>query len=83
MRKLTLSLPTAGCGVRLSSVEDNPDEIYYTLILVVQQDRHLRQFTDQERIVKCRVNNSALAVKSKPMEEAFIKTLHDKPGEFR
>lgn len=83
MTQLTLHLPTAGCGVRLSSVEDNPEEIYYTVTLVVQQDRHLRQFTDQEHIIKCKVNSDALAVRSRPMEEAFKKTLTDKPGEYR
>lgn len=45
----------------------------YTVSIVAQQDRHLRQISDQERVIDCSIEDSAFAVKSKPMEEAVEK----------
>ncbi|XP_019868469.1 uncharacterized protein LOC109597263 [Aethina tumida] len=70
---VSISLPTSGCGVRLNSRSDENGflEMFYSVTVIVQQDRHLRQITDQERIVQCSVNDSAFLVKSKPMQDVI------------
>ncbi|KAG5876844.1 hypothetical protein JTB14_002900 [Gonioctena quinquepunctata] len=70
---VTISLPTSGCGVRLSSVPDGQGSVrmFYTVSLVVQQDRFLRQISDQEKIVRCHLKDEDFLVKSK----ALVKTL--------
>ncbi|CAH0550619.1 unnamed protein product [Brassicogethes aeneus] len=64
-----LDLPTSGCGVRLNSKinENGILEMFYSVTIIVQQDRHLRQIADQERIIQCSVQDSAFLIKSKPM----------------
>lgn len=41
----------------------------YSVTVVAQQDRHLRQILDQERTVECPVEESAFAVESAKMKE--------------
>lgn len=41
--------------------------MYYSVNLVVQQDRFLRQVTDQEIVVRCYLQENALTLKSEPM----------------
>lgn len=79
---VSVDLPTSGCGVRLS--KDSEDmlgdekKMFYSVTLVVQQDKHLRQISDQERTVKCMVDTNVFNVKSKPMEDALFNEILDK-----
>ncbi|CAG9813468.1 unnamed protein product [Phaedon cochleariae] len=68
-----ISLPTSGCGVRLSSfpTENGNVQMVYTVNLVIQQDRFLRQITDQERVIKCPLKESDFLLKS----NALVRTL--------
>ncbi|KAF2883373.1 hypothetical protein ILUMI_22786 [Ignelater luminosus] len=76
---LTLHLPTSGCGVRLiSETNSGSEDIFYTVTLVIQQDRHLRQVTDQEYNIRCRLQNNAMVVRSQPMADAFKNILTGK-----
>ncbi|XP_017768838.1 PREDICTED: uncharacterized protein LOC108556987 [Nicrophorus vespilloides] len=71
-KDVSVSFPTSGCGVRLTS---NADEMFYMITVVVQQDKHLRQIKDQERTVQCRIENSAFSVNSRMMEEVIMKEI--------
>lgn len=51
--------------------------MFYAVTLVIQQDPHLRQITDQEYIIKCQLQDNALAVKSEPMVEALRSDMSD------
>lgn len=53
--------------------ENGGTKMFYTVSVVAQQDRHLRQISDQERLIDCSIEDSAFAVNSKPMEEAVEK----------
>lgn len=74
---INLSLPTSGCGVRLNSYvsEEGATVMSYKVVLVAQQDRHLRQASDTERTIECIVSENAFLVKSKPMKEAIEKEI--------
>ncbi|CAG9860439.1 unnamed protein product [Phyllotreta striolata] len=76
--KIQLSLPTSGCGVRLSSASTNQHEaeMFYTVNIVIQQDRHLRQISDQEKTIKCPLKDEDLLVKSKALAKT-LKQLKD------
>lgn len=69
----TIHLPTSGCGVKLNSKDDdNEDEMYFTVILSIQQDRHLRQISDQEKLIECNVKGDLFSLsKSRSMVEEF------------
>ncbi|XP_056636759.1 uncharacterized protein LOC130445231 [Diorhabda sublineata] len=71
--ELKIGLPTSGCGVRLTSVhtEEGSLRMVYSVNLIIQQDRHLRQISDQEKVVYCDLKDIDLSFKSK----ALIKTL--------
>lgn len=73
----SVSLPTSGCGLRLASKEDEKGEIkmFYTVTVVAQQDRHLRQISDQERVIDCFIEDSAFVVKSKNMKDVVEKDI--------
>lgn len=69
---ITINLPTDKCGVRLDFVPENgKTEMVYSVNLIVQQDRHLRQFTDQEKILDCKLSEKAFLIKSKSMEKSL------------
>lgn len=72
---IDINLPTSGCGVRLNSYANDHGEtlMSYKVILVAQQDRHLRQASDTERVVECIVPENAFLVKSEPMRKAIEK----------
>lgn len=70
----TIHLPTSGCGIKLNSKEDDR-RMYFAMMLVVQQDRHLRQITDQERLVKCELDGATFALKSASMTEDLKREL--------
>lgn len=69
---VTISLPTTRCGVRLDFVPNKgKTEMIYSVNLIVQQDRHLRQFTDQERTLECKLTERAFLIKSKTLERSL------------
>ncbi|KAJ8951241.1 hypothetical protein NQ318_010269 [Aromia moschata] len=70
---MNISLPTSGCGVRLSSYEDENGSVkmFYHVNLVIQQDRYLRQIADQEKTVQCLLKDDAFLVKSTALENAL------------
>lgn len=74
---LEIHLPTSGCGVRLSSRENSSGnvEMFYSVTLVAQQDKHLRQISDTEKTVECVVEDGAFLVKSKAMRNAVEKEI--------
>ncbi|XP_072390558.1 uncharacterized protein cyr [Diabrotica undecimpunctata] len=67
--KVQISLPTSGCGVRLNSAysENGAVQMFYTVHLIVQQDRYLRQISDKERIVSCNLEDDDLLIRSKAL----------------
>lgn len=74
---LDIQLPTSGCGVRLSSRENSSGsvEMFYSVTLVTQHDRHLRQISDTEKTVECVVGDGAFLVRSKAMRDAVEKEI--------
>ncbi|KAL1513025.1 hypothetical protein ABEB36_002509 [Hypothenemus hampei] len=83
--KLFLSLPTSGCGVRLTtSADDNGNvQMTYSVLLVLQQDRHLRQISDQEKLVRCHIRDDAFLVKSPPLFKALKSGIEQKDVNYR
>ncbi|CAH1111381.1 unnamed protein product [Psylliodes chrysocephalus] len=88
--KIFISLHTSGCGVRLSSssTENGDIQMFYTVNLVIQQDRHLRQISDQEKIVKCQLKDEDLLLKSKALEKTLTNEilgikLHQRVGRMK
>ena len=79
-KTISISLPTSGCGVRLtSSVDENGQaKMYYTVAVVVQHDRYLRQISDQEKLVRCMVEDDAFLVKSQSLFNALKTEIKDK-----
>ena len=74
---VTVSLSTSGCGIRLSSRinENSHKEMVYSVVLVAQQDRHLRQIADQEKYLECVVEDDAFSIKSNSVAQALKTTL--------
>ncbi|XP_018562038.1 uncharacterized protein LOC108904104 [Anoplophora glabripennis] len=70
---ITISLPTSGCGVRLSTFEDPNGSIqmFYSVNLVIQQDRYLRQISDQVKTIRCVVKDEAFLIKSSALMSAL------------
>lgn len=78
-----MNIPTSGCGVRMSTnLTDNT--LFYSVMLVAQQDKFLRQITDQEKMVRCRLKDNAMLLKSEPMFEALrTEVNHNDNKEYR
>lgn len=49
--------------------------MFYSVTLVAQQDRHLRQISDTEKTVECTVEDDAFLVRSKAMRDAVEKEI--------
>ncbi|XP_063908196.1 uncharacterized protein LOC135126234 [Zophobas morio] len=47
----------------------------YSVVLVAQQDRHLRQIADQEKYLECVVEDDAFSIKSNSVAQALKTTL--------
>ncbi|XP_060531472.1 cuticlin-5 [Cylas formicarius] len=85
--KISLSLSTSSCGVRLttSTDENGASRMVYSVGLIIQQDKLLRQITDQEKSVQCLLEDEAFVVKSQPMfialkKDAKSKNVHHRIG---
>ncbi|XP_030763505.1 uncharacterized protein LOC115888074 [Sitophilus oryzae] len=77
---ISISLPTSGCGIRLSSASDQNGQprMYYTVGLVLQQDRYLKQISDQEKVILCEVKDDAFLVKSPSLFKALKGEISEK-----
>lgn len=52
----------------------------YSVVLVAQQDRHLRQIADQEKYLECVVEEDAFSIESKSMLEVVKNELMERHG---
>lgn len=55
-----ISLPTSGCGVRSENLIDGSYE--YSVRLIIQMDEKLRQSSDLQRIVRCKISEDVMAM---------------------
>lgn len=75
-KSLVLSIPTSGCGISFGRDEQS-QRMYYLLTIVLQQDRFLRQISDEIKKLKCYVEDEIFQVKSKNMEFALKNLIYD------
>lgn len=67
-----INLPTSGCGVRLDFAPvEGKTVMVYSVNLIIQQDRHLRQIIDQERLVECKLSEKAFLIRSRSLERSL------------
>ncbi|XP_039757219.1 uncharacterized protein LOC120631630 [Pararge aegeria] len=84
--KISLHLPTNACGVRTSTINTTVDEpgdhedLYYTVELVVQMDRQLQQSSDQDLIVRCKLQPRAVRIISSALEGVIKTKLREMTG---
>ncbi|XP_063364847.1 uncharacterized protein LOC134653416 [Cydia amplana] len=80
--KVSLHLPTNACGVRSSTLNTtSDDQLYYTVELVVQMDRMLQQSTDQELVVRCKLQPRAVRINSSALEGVINSKLREMIGQ--
>ncbi|XP_063538234.1 uncharacterized protein LOC134747576 isoform X1 [Cydia strobilella] len=80
--KVSLHLPTNACGVRSSTLNTtSDDQLYYTVELVVQMDRMLQQSTDQELVVRCKLQPRAVRINSSALEGVINSKLQEMIGQ--
>ncbi|KAI8432356.1 hypothetical protein MSG28_004764 [Choristoneura fumiferana] len=83
--KISLHLPTNACGVRSSTLNTttntDDDDLYYTVELVVQMDRQLQQSTDQEIVVRCKLQSRAVRINSSALESVINTKLREMIGQ--
>ncbi|VVC92362.1 unnamed protein product [Leptidea sinapis] len=78
-KTVSIHLPSNACGVRTSTMNttanepDDEEDLYYNIELVVQMDRQLQQSTDQEILVRCKLQRRAVRINSSALE-GVIKT---------
>ncbi|CAH0686299.1 unnamed protein product [Spodoptera exigua] len=81
--KITLNLPSNACGVRTSTMNttveepDDEDDLYYNVELVVQMDRQLQQSSDQELLVRCKLQPRAVRINSSALETVINNKLRE------
>ncbi|CAK1582642.1 unnamed protein product [Parnassius mnemosyne] len=86
-QNVSLHLPSNACGVRTStlnsSVEEpnDTDDLYYSVELVVQMDRQLQQLTDQELMVRCKLQPRAVRIHSSALEGVIKTKLRELSGQ--
>ncbi|RVE51332.1 hypothetical protein evm_004012 [Chilo suppressalis] len=77
--KVSLHLPSNACGVRTSPLNetaaepDDDEDLFYSVDLVVQMDSKLQQSSDQELLIRCRLQPRAVRIVS-PALEGIIQT---------
>lgn len=52
--------------------------MFYSVALVLQQDRYLRQISDQEKLVRCEIQDEAFLVKSQSLFNALKNEIKEK-----
>ncbi|CAG4951026.1 unnamed protein product [Parnassius apollo] len=86
-QNVSLHLPSNACGVRTSTLNssvkepDDTDDLYYTVELVVQMDRQLQQLTDQELMVRCKLQPRAVRIHSSALEGVIKTKLRELSGQ--
>ncbi|KRT84187.1 hypothetical protein AMK59_574, partial [Oryctes borbonicus] len=75
-RSLVLNLSSSGCGVRLNEDEES-QRLYYAITVVLQQDKFLRQISDETKLITCYLANDSFNVKSANMERTVKKLMFD------
>ncbi|KAM3960244.1 cypher [Aphomia sociella] len=85
--KISLHLPSNACGVRTSALNttvEEPDEdedLYYNVELIVQMDKHLQQSSDQELLVRCKLQRRAVRINSSALENVITTKLREIVGQ--
>ncbi|XP_046968074.1 uncharacterized protein LOC124535784 [Vanessa cardui] len=84
---VTLHLPSNACGVRTSTLNttveepDDNENLYYSVELIVQMDRQLQQSSDQEIIVRCKLQPRAIRISSSALEGVIKSRLREMTGQ--
>ncbi|XP_045536891.1 uncharacterized protein LOC106713957 [Papilio machaon] len=82
-KKVSLNLPSNACGVRTSTINstveepDDNEDLYYTVELVIQMDRQLQQSSDQELMVRCKLQPPAVRIHSSALEGVISTKLRE------
>ncbi|CAG4953169.1 unnamed protein product [Colias eurytheme] len=82
-KTVSINLPSNACGVRTSTLNttvkepDDREDLYYNVELVVQMDRQLQQSTDQEIIVRCKLQPRAVRITSSALEGVIKSKLRE------
>ncbi|XP_053608404.1 uncharacterized protein cyr [Plodia interpunctella] len=83
--RVTLHLPSNACGVRTSALnstsESDDEDLYYSVELVVQMDKHLQQSADQEILVRCKLQRRAVRINSSALEGVITTKLREMMGQ--
>ncbi|CAH2090502.1 unnamed protein product [Euphydryas editha] len=85
--KVSIQLPSNACGVRTSTLNTTVEEpgdndvLYYTVELIVQMDRQLQQSSDQEIIVRCKLQPRAVRISSSALEGVIKSKLQEMTGQ--
>ncbi|XP_062529717.1 uncharacterized protein LOC101738309 [Bombyx mori] len=85
--KISLHLPSNACGVRTSTLNttefepDDEEQLYYNVELVVQMDKHLQQSSDQEILVKCKLQRRAVQIDSPALESVINNKIREIAGQ--
>ncbi|XP_049875393.1 uncharacterized protein LOC126373319 [Pectinophora gossypiella] len=84
-KNISLHLPSNACGVRTSTLNstepDDEEDLYYTVELVVQMDRHLQQSTDQELLVRCKLQPRVMRINSSALENVITTKIREMTGQ--
>ncbi|CAH2041288.1 unnamed protein product, partial [Iphiclides podalirius] len=86
-KTVSLHLPSNACGVRTSTINstveepDDNEDLYYSVELVVQMDRQLQQLSDQELIVRCKLQPRAVRIHSSALEGVLKTKLREMSGQ--
>ncbi|GJQ79149.1 hypothetical protein Trydic_g5401 [Trypoxylus dichotomus] len=75
-RSLVLNLSSNACGVRLEEDEVS-QRLYYEVTVILQQDKFLRQISDENKLIKCYLPNNSFQVKSINVERTLKKLMFD------
>ncbi|CAH0727142.1 unnamed protein product, partial [Brenthis ino] len=87
LTNVSLQLPSNACGVRTSTLNttveepDDNEDLYYTVELIVQMDRQLQQSSDQELIVRCKLQPRAVRINSSALEGVIKSKLREITGQ--
>ncbi|XP_072930808.1 uncharacterized protein [Epargyreus clarus] len=82
-KKVSLHLPSNACGVRTSTLNstyeepDDDEDLYYNVELIVQMDKQLQQSSDQELIVRCKLQPRAVRINSSALDTVIRTKLRD------
>ncbi|XP_030037437.2 uncharacterized protein LOC115452950 [Manduca sexta] len=87
LNKVSLQLPSNACGVRTSTLNTtvaepgDDDPLYYNVELIVQMDKHLQQSSDQEILIRCKLQRRAVRINSSALETVINNKLREMAGQ--